>query len=325
MNNIILSHNQNLPIEMHKVRIVQKLQLLEINNRLTAIQKAGFNTFLLKNEEVFLDMLTDSGTNAMSDQQLAAMMQADDSYAGSATYYRLEKAVNTFFGTHYFLPTHQGRACENIIAHTYVKPGSIIPMNYHFTTTKAHIVAHGGQVEELFMDEALQTTSNHPFKGNIDMQKLDSFIEKVGISNIPFLRIEMGTNLIGGQPISLENIQTVSSYCRQKGIMIVIDASLISDNLYFMKIREEQCKSMSLHEITLAIAKCADIIYFSARKLGSARGGGICMFEEKYYKEMRDLIPLFEGFITYGGMSTREMEALATGLEESLDLDMINQ
>jgi tryptophanase len=168
-------------------------------------------------------------------------------------------------------------------------------------------------------------TSTCPFKGNIDMHKLRNLVEEVGTDRIPFVRIEMGTNLIGGQPISLANIQEVSSYCHKKGIPIVMDASLLSDNLYFIKTREAKCKSMSLYEIVLAIASCADIIYFSARKLGCARGGGICMFEKKYYQQMCELVPLFEGFITYGGMSTREMEAIAIGLQETLDIEMINQ
>ncbi len=315
---------KNLPLEMHKVRIVQKLNLLPIDERLKAIKEAGNNTFLLRNSDVYLDMLTDSGTNAMSDRQLGAMMIADDSYAGSATFYRLEEAVQKFFGKKYFLPAHQGRACENILAKSLVKPGDVVPMNYHFTTTKTHIVLAGGRVEEIFKDEAIKTTSSELFKGDIDLVKLENLIKEVGVEHIPFVRIEMGTNLIGGQPVSLQNVRDTKELCSKHNIPLMIDASLITDNLYFNKIREEQCANMSIAEIALEISKCADIIYFSARKLGSAKGGGIVVDDKALFDKMKVLIPIYEGFLTYGGMSTREMEAVAIGLEEAVDMDMIS-
>lgn len=324
MSNIKFYKENNLPLEMHKVRIIQKLNLLPIEKRLAAIKEAGNNTFLLKNRDVYLDMLTDSGTNAMSDCQLGAMMIADDSYAGSETFYRLEKSVKNFFGKTYFLPAHQGRACENILAMSLVKKGDIVPMNYHFTTTKTHIGLQGGSVVELFKDEAIAITSNDPFKGDMDLDKLVNFINETGVEHIPFVRIELGTNLIGGQPVSLKNIQEVSKICKENKILLMLDASLMTDNLYFNKLREEQCKDMSIHEIALAISECADIIYFSARKLGSAKGGGIVMNDKALFDKMKVLIPVYEGFLTYGGMSTREMEAVAVGLEEASDIDMIS-
>lgn len=324
MSNIKFYKENNLPLEMHKVRIIQKLNLLPIEKRLAAIKEAGNNTFLLKNRDVYLDMLTDSGTNAMSDRQLGAMMIADDSYAGSETFYRLEKSVKNFFGKTYFLPAHQGRACENILAMSLVKKGDIVPMNYHFTTTKTHIGLQGGSVVELFKDEAIAITSNDPFKGDMDLDKLVNFINETGVEHIPFVRIELGTNLIGGQPVSLKNIQEVSKICKENKILLMLDASLMTDNLYFNKLREEQCKDMSIHEIALAISECADIIYFSARKLGSAKGGGIVMNDKALFDKMKVLIPVYEGFLTYGGMSTREMEAVAIGLEEASDIDMIS-
>ena len=314
----------NLPLEMHKVRIVQKLHLLPIEARLQKIQEAGNNTFLLRNKDVYLDMLTDSGTNAMSDRQLAGMMLADDSYAGSETFYRLEKAVQEFFGKEYFLPAHQGRACENILAKTLVKPGDVVPMNYHFTTTKTHINLCGGRVEEIFKDEATNLNSNCPFKGDIDLVKLENLIKEVGADHVPFVRIEMGTNLIGGQPVSLQNVKDTKAICKKYNIPLMIDASLITDNLYFNKVREEQCKDMTIAEIARAISNEADIIYFSARKLGSAKGGGIVVDDKALYDAMKVLIPVYEGFLTYGGMSTREMEAVAVGLEEAVDMDMIS-
>ena len=324
MSNIKFFKETHLPLEMHKVRIVQKLHLLPIEQRLKCIQQAGNNTFLLHNKDVFLDMLTDSGTNAMSDRQLGSMMVADDAYAGSETFYRLEKVVKRFFNKKFFLPAHQGRACEHILAKTLVKPGDVVPMNYHFTTTKTHITLCGGRVEEIFTDEAIKTTSDCPFKGNMDLNKLEKIINEVGVEHIPFVRIELGTNLIGGQPVSLENVEEVSKICKKHGIRLMLDASLMTDNLYFNKIREEKCADMSIEEIAHAICDCADIIYFSARKLGSAKGGGIVTNEKKLFDEMKVLIPIYEGFLTYGGMSTREMEAVAIGLEEALDVDMIS-
>ncbi len=325
MSEIKFIYEKSSPLEMHKVRIVQKLNLIPVEERLKAITEAGNNTFLLKNRDVFMDMLTDSGVNAMSDQQLAAMMVADDSYAGSETFTRLEDKIKEIFGKKYFLPTHQGRACENILSQVYVKPGSIVPMNYHFTTSKAHITLNGGSVEEIVSDEALEINSDNPFKGNIDIDKLKALIEAHGAEKIAFVRLEAGTNLIGGQPISLQNMKDVYKLCHDNGILVVLDASLLADNLYFIKQREEACRDMTIREITRAIADHSDIIYFSARKLGCARGGGICTSSEEHYLKMRELITLYEGFLTYGGMSVREMEAIAVGLEETMDFDMISQ
>ena len=310
------------PLEMHKARIVQKLSLLPIDERLAAIQEAGNNTFLLKNRDVFLDMLTDSGTNAMSDRQLAAMTIADDSYAGSETFFRLEAMLQKFFGMPYFLPAHQGRACEHILAKVFVKQGDVTVMNYHFTTTKAHIMEMGGSVIECHLDEAIESESENPFKGDMDLEKLRDVIAN---NRVAFVRIELGTNLIGGQPISLANIEAVSKICQENKLLLVMDASLLSDNLFFNKTREARCQNLSIADINLAIAKCADIIYFSARKLGSARGGGLVMRDKALFDKMKNLVPLYEGFLTYGGMSVREMEALTVGLEETLDLDVISQ
>ena len=325
MSEVKFFYGDNVPLEMHKVRIVQKLNLVPIERRLEAISEAGNNTFLLKNRDIFMDMLTDSGVNAMSDRQLAAMMEADDSYAGSATFTKLEDQIKEIFGMEYFLPAHQGRACENIISQAYVKPGDIIPMNYHFTTTKAHITLNGGSVEEIIIDEGLNTTSSYPFKGNMDIAKLRALISKHGAEKIAFVRLETGTNLIGGQPHSLENMREIRKVCDEFGLMLVLDASLLADNLYFIKTREEKCKDMSIREITRAIADLSDIIYFSARKLGCARGGGICTRSRDIYMKLRELITLYEGFLTYGGMSVREIEAIAVGLEETMDENMINQ
>ncbi|MBE6012647.1 MAG: tryptophanase [Lachnospiraceae bacterium] len=326
MNNTVsFFSGENIPLEMHKVRMVQKLNLISVDERLEAIQEAGNNTFLLKNKDVFLDMLTDSGVNAMSDKQYAAMMVADDSYAGSETFYRLEEALKEVFGTKFFLPAHQGRACENILAQAFVKEGSTAIMNFHFTTTKAHITRLGGSVEEILKDEGLNIDSDCPFKGNIDMDKLKKLHCELGNEKISFVRVEAGTNLIGGQPVSLSNMKEVTDFCREKGLLSILDASLLADNLYFIKTKDESCKDKTLKEITNEIGQMFDIIYFSARKLGCARGGGIVTNNQNHFDSLKTLVPLFEGFLTYGGMSIREMEALAVGLIETLDIDVISQ
>ncbi len=316
---------EQIPLEMHKVRVVQKLNLLPVEERLKAIAAAGNNTFLLRNEDVYLDMLTDSGVNAMSDRQIAAMMVADDSYAGSATFYRLESKVHDLLGTQYFLPAHQGRACENILAETFVRPGDVVPMNFHFTTAKAHVTRRGGTVEELVIDEGLIPESDLLFKGNIDHDKLRACIRRVGAEHIPFIRLEAGTNLIGGQPFSLENALETARIAHESGIPVVLDASLLQDNLYFMKTREPACRDMSIRAISHALCDEMDIIYFSARKLGFARGGGIATHAQTYCERMKELVPMYEGFLTYGGMSVREMEAMAVGFEETMDESVISQ
>ena len=325
MAHVSFFSGKQIPLEMHKVRIVQKLSLLPVEQRLQAMADAGNNTFLLQNKDVFMDMLTDSGVNAMSDRQQSAMMVADDSYAGSATYTRLADKLQDIFGMDYFLPAHQGRACENILAQTFVKPGSIVPMNYHFTTTKAHITLNGGRVEEIIQSRGLQVTSTEPFKGDLDVDRLKALIAEYGAQNIAFVRVEAGTNLIGGQPVSIQNLSDIRAVCDQHGILLVMDASLLSDNLYFNKQREASCKDLSIRQITRKMADLCDIIYFSARKLGCARGGGICVRDRSLYEKMRGLVPLYEGFLTYGGMSVREMEALTVGLDEAMDEEVISQ
>jgi tryptophanase len=325
MANIKYHLGEELPLEMHKVRMVQRLDLVPIERRLEAMEEAGNNTFLLFNKDIYLDMLTDSGVNAMSDKQTASMLVVDDSYAGSATFTRLKDKLTEIFDKKYFLPVHQGRACENLLSLLYVKEGTYVPMNYHFTTTKAHIGVNGGKVLELFMPDALNPISSVPFKGNINLDELQKLIDKEGADKIAFIRIEAGTNLIGGQPVALENFIATSKIARKYKIPFVIDASLLADNLHFIKTREEKYKNSSIPEITKMISDTADIIYFSARKLGHVRGGGIITNDESIYKKILEMLPLYEGFATYGGMSTREMEAMTVGLDETMDEEMINQ
>ena len=315
----------DIPLELHKVRVVQKLHLVPVERRLDAMKEAGFNTFRLGTKDVYLDMLTDSGTNAMSDNQLAAMMHADDAYAGSQSFERLLQAVKDVLGKNYLLPVHQGRAAENVICHTFVKPGSIIPMNYHFTTVLAHITENGGKVVELLHDRAFELKSDYPFKGNMDIEKLEKCIQEHGVENIPFIRMEASTNLIGGQPFSLANLMDVRRIADKYGIMLVLDASLIGENAFLIKQREDAWKENSMGEILKMMTGLADLVYFSARKLSSSRGGGICTNQKALYSKMEAMIPLYEGFLTYGGISVREIESMAVGLYETLDETVISQ
>ena len=315
----------DIPLELHKVRVVQKLHLVPVERRLDAMKEAGFNTFRLGTKDVYLDMLTDSGTNAMSDNQLAAMMHADDAYAGSQSFERLLQAVKDVLGKNYLLPVHQGRAAENVISRTFVKPGNIIPMNYHFTTVLAHITENGGKVVELLHDRAFELKSDYPFKGNMDIEKLEKCIQEHGVENIPFIRMEASTNLIGGQPFSLANLMDVRRIADKYGIMLVLDASLIGENAFLIKQREDAWKENSMGEILKMMTGLADLVYFSARKLSSSRGGGICTNQKALYSKMEAMIPLYEGFLTYGGISVREIESMAVGLYETLDETMICQ
>lgn len=325
MQTIKFMSGEKVPLEMHKTKIVKKITLKPIDERLKCIQEAGNNSFLLKNKDVFLDMLTDSGVNAMSDKQQSALFLADDAYAGSESFYKLNETTKKIFGKDFLVPAHQGRACENILCHLFVKPGNVAIMNFHFTTTKAHITLRQGIVEQLIIDDGLISQSDLPFKGNMDIKKLEECIKKYGTEKISFVRMEAGTNLIGGQPFSLENLKEVSDVCKKYKLLLVLDASLLADNLYFIKVREEKCKNMSIPEITRAIGDLCDVIYFSARKLGCARGGGLVTNNKEIFRKMQETAVLFEGFITYGGMSIMEIEAINVGLQETMDFEMINQ
>jgi tyrosine phenol-lyase len=318
-------NGKEIPLEMHKVRIVQALKLVPVERRLEAIREAGFNTFLLGTKDIFLDMLTDSGTNAMSDEQLSKMFVADDAYAGSQSFVKFQKSVESVFGKNLILPVHQGRAAENVISKTFVRKGSIVPMNYHFTTTLAHIQLNGGTVVELYTPEAMKIKSANPFKGNIDIERLEKLILKNGIENVPFIRMEASTNLIGGQPFSMENLRNVRKIADKYKIMIVLDASLIGENAFFINKREAGYSEISIGSILKEMCSLSDIVYFSGRKVSSSRGGAICTNNKELYNRMKDLVPLYEGFLTYGGISIREIEAMTVGLYETQDEDVVGQ
>ncbi len=317
-------NGRQIPLEMHKVRVVQSLNLVPVDRRLEAIEEAGYNSFLLGTKDIFLDMLTDSGTNAQSDSQISKMFIADDAYAGSQSFTRFQESVLNVFGKKFVLPVHQGRAAENILGKTFVKEGSVVPMNYHFTTTLAHIQLNGGKVLELFTREAMKIKSDHPFKGNIDLKRLEDAIVASGPENIPFIRMEASTNLIGGQPFSMENLKLVRHVADKYKLIIVLDASLVGENAYFIKKRENGYSDRSLASILIEMGSMCDIIYFSGRKVSSSRGGAICTNDPDLYNKMKYLVPVYEGFLTYGGIPIREIESMAEGLKETMDENVVS-
>jgi len=317
-----LSSGREIPVEMHKVRIVQQTRLAPADERLKALEEGGYNTFSLRTRDIFLDMLTDSGTNAMSDNQLAAMMQSDDAYAGCESFYKLTAAIKDVLRFDYVLPVHQGRAAEHLLAKVFVKPGDVVPMNYHFTTTKAHFELAGGTVLEIFRDLALNTQSTELFKGNLDLNKFKDVIKKYGREKISFIRMEATTNLLGGQPFSLENLREVKKIANDNNIFLVFDGSLISENAYFIKKREKGYENKSIQEIIWELMSHVDIFYLSGRKSTCVRGGFIATNNKEYFEALKPWLPLYEGFLTYGGMSTKEIEAMAVGLREMTDLNV---
>ncbi len=315
-----LSNGQNLPVEMHKARMVQKVELVPVGQRLKAIQEAGYNTFQLKTKDIFLDMLTDSGVNAMSDNQFAAFIKTDDAYAGSMTFYEFADAVKEILGYEYVMNVHQGRAAEHLLSKVFGKPDGVIITNYHFTTTKAHIeVTAGSECLELYTDEALKTKSTHPFKGNMDIQKLEEAIRQHGKHKVGYVRMEATTNLLGGQPFSMENLKAVRKVCDENGLLLVIDGSLISENAYFIWKREEGYENKTVAEIVKEMCALADIFYLSGRKNTCVRGGFIATNDRELFGKIEPWLPVYEGFFTYGGMSMREIGAMAVGLREMVD------
>ncbi|NLN59787.1 MAG: tryptophanase [Deltaproteobacteria bacterium] len=313
---ITLTDGRRIPMEMHRVKIVQKLNLLPASERLKCLRAVGYNTFLLPSREVFLDMLTDSGTNAMSDNQLAAMMVADDAYAGSESFYKLADAVREVFGFAYTLPVHQGRAAEHLLVKVLLKPTQVVLNNYHFPSTRVHVEIAGSRILDLVADRALIPATDEPFKGDIDIVKLKEAIREYGPDRIAFIRMEATTNLIGGQPFSLQNLRAVKTVADENNLLLILDGSLIGENAYFIKMREAGYADRSIKEILLEMMKYVDIFYMSGRKSGGARGGLIATNHKEHFDHLMTWLPVYEGFSTYGGMSTKEIEAMAVGLVE---------
>jgi tyrosine phenol-lyase len=289
-----------------------------------AITGAGYNTFLLRSEDVYIDLLTDSGTSAMSDWQWAGMMLGDEAYAGSKNFYHLEEAVRQYYGYRYTVPTHQGRGAENLLSRMLITPGDYVPGNMYFTTTRLHQELAGGTFVDVIIPEAHDPRNPHPFKGNVDLDALEGLIHKVGAERIPYLSLAATVNMAGGQPISMANLRAVRELARKHGIRIILDATRAVENAYFIQQREAGYAEKGVAEILKEICSCTDGCTMSGKKDALVNiGGWLALNERELYEEASNLVVVYEGLHTYGGMAGRDMEAMARGIVESVADDHI--
>ncbi len=311
--------------EPYKIKVVEPLKMTTKAEREKAAKEAGYNTFLLKSEDVYIDLLTDSGTNAMSDNQWAGMMIGDEAYAGSKNFYYLWDNIKKYYGFPYFVPTHQGRAAEHMISQILIKPGDYIPGNMYFTTTKLHQELAGATFVDVIIDEAHDPQSEHPFKGNIDVQKLEDLIKKVGAKKIPYVSMAGPVNMAGGQPFSMKNLKEVKKVCDKNGIQLWFDATRAAENAFFIKEREKGYKTKSIEKIFFEMCSYFEGVWISAKKdLMVNIGGVIATKNKKVYNEARNMVVIYEGLHTYGGLAGRDMEAMARGIEEMLNYNNLN-
>jgi tyrosine phenol-lyase len=314
-----MSLNKRSWAEPFKIKMVELLKMTTSVQRQKAIKEAGYNTFLLKSEDVYIDLLTDSGTSAMSDQQWSGMMLGDEAYAGSKNFYTLEKAVKKFYGFKYLIPTHQGRGAENILSQVMIKKGDIIPGNMYFTTTRLHQELAGGTFVDVIIDEAHDSENQFPFKGNVDLNKLEMLIKKHGAKKIPYVCVAVTVNLAGGQPVSMENLKQLRQLTNQHGIKIMLDMTRIAENAYFIQQHEKGYSRKGIAAIVKEICSYTDGATFSGKKDALVNiGGFLAVNDKELYEEASNLVVVYEGLHTYGGLAGRDMEAMAIGIEESV-------
>jgi tyrosine phenol-lyase len=310
--------------EPWKIKMVEPLRMISPEERASALVEAGYNTFLLRSDDVYIDLLTDSGTSAMSDRQWAGMMLGDESYAGSRNFYHLEEAVRRRYGFRHVLPTHQGRGAEHLISQVAIKPGQFVPGNMYFTTTRLHQELAGGHFVDVIIDEAHDPEQLHPFKGNVDLDKLGALIEHVGAGQIAYVSLAGTVNMAGGQPVSMANVRAVRELCTRHGIRLFLDATRLVENAFFIQEREPGFAERSIAEIVLEFCSYADGAWMSAKKDNLVNiGGWLAVNEDELFEELRNLVIVYEGLHTYGGLAGRDMEALAIGIEESVQDDHV--
>jgi tyrosine phenol-lyase len=319
-----VGHKRRAWAEPFKIKMVELIKMTTREERNECLKAAGYNTFLLKSEDVYIDLLTDSGTNAMSDNQWAGMMLGDEAYAGSRNFYNLEAAVKKYYGYKHMIPTHQGRGAEHLISQIMIKPGDYIPGNMYFTTTRLHQELAGGNFVDVIVDEAHDSDNLSPFKGNIDLKKLEDLVKNVGAEKIPYICVAATVNMAGGQPISMQNLREVKTYCDKHNIKVILDATRAIENAYFIKVREKGFEDQSIASILKEMCSYSDGCTMSGKKdLMVNIGGFLAINDEKIYEEARNLVVVYEGLDTYGGLAGRDMEAMARGIEEAVQEDHI--